>query len=144
MAGFKVLNRETSSFSMNHLSSLLSANPASPSISPQIPAVLSISSSSLLHELSWISLSLFNMSFFFLISQASAQVSIIVKTFSPPPERDSTLTLVTPHYGVHLSDLSTCVYSIILCVQYDVSKMRQKIGDIEQIQSLPCSYGVST
>lgn len=111
MAGFKVLNRETSSFSMNHLSSLLSANPASLflhfTLDSSCPKHLIILSAAW----TFTYLCLFNLSFFFLILQASAQVPIIVKTFSPPPERDSALTLVTPHYCVHLSDLSVCVYS---------------------------------
>lgn len=111
MADFEVLSRETSSFSMNHLSSLLSANPASLflhfTLDSSCPKHLIILSAAW----TFTYLCLFNLSFFFLILQASAQVSIMVKTFSPPPERDSALTLVTPHYCVHLSDLSVRMYS---------------------------------
>lgn len=134
MAGFEVLNREISSFSMNHLPSLLSANPASLflhfTLDSSCPKHLIILSAAW----TFMYLCLFNLSFFFLILQASAQVSIIVKTFSPPPERDSALTPVTPHYCVHLSDLSVCV-----CSKQQISML----GTSRRFRHYPVFNGVS-
>lgn len=53
----------------------------------------------------------FSLPLFSLIFQTSIQTSIIVKTFSPPPERDSALTTIAPHHCGHLFDLFICVYS---------------------------------
>lgn len=92
---------------MNHPSSLLSANPDSPFLHFTLDSSCAKQLIALPAARHFMCVCLL----FFLILQASAQMSIIVKTFSPPPERDSALIAVTPHYFVLLSDLSIRVYS---------------------------------